>query len=140
MLTCYLTSKVLFEFYFLILFVELQYRVNIVRRAGIEVEQGWPCNGPLLELAESVAHRLIAAFDTTTGMPYGTVNLQHGVPHNETTVTCTAGVGTFILEFGTLSHLTGDPIYEEVIFILFCQFLTCQFLIVLFNFSSPQML
>lgn len=47
-------------------------------------------------------------------MPYGTVNLQHGVPRNETTVTCTAGVGTFILEFSTLSHLTGDPIYEEV--------------------------
>lgn len=29
-------------------------------------------------------------------------------------VTCTAGVGTFIVEFGALSRLTGDPIYEEV--------------------------
>lgn len=85
-----------------------------VFRAGLELEEGWPCNGPLLELAENVAHKLIAAFDTATGMPYGTVNLQNGVPYNETTVTCTAGVGTFILEFGTLSHLTGDPIYEEV--------------------------
>ncbi|KAK6630642.1 ER degradation-enhancing alpha-mannosidase-like protein 2 [Polyplax serrata] len=86
----------------------------LLHKAGVEVAEGWPCNGPLLELAENVAHRVIAAFDTATGMPYGTVNLQKGVPHNETTITCTAGVGTFILEFSTLSHLTGDPIYEEL--------------------------
>lgn len=29
-------------------------------------------------------------------------------------MTCTAGIGTFIIEFGTLSRLTGDPVYEEV--------------------------
>lgn len=79
------------------------------------MEPGWPCNGPLLRLAEDVAKRLIVAFDTKTGMPYGTVNLHSGVPKGETTVTCTAGVGTFIVEFGTLSRLTGDPLYEEVI-------------------------
>ncbi|WAR03730.1 EDEM2-like protein [Mya arenaria] len=54
------------------------------------------------------------AFDTATGMPYGTVNLKYGVPKGETTVTCTAGVGTFIVEFGALSRLTGDPIFEKV--------------------------
>lgn len=47
-------------------------------------------------------------------MPYGTVNLKHGVPKGETTVTCTAGVGTFLIEFGTLSRLTGDPVFEKV--------------------------
>lgn len=83
-------------------------------KTGIKLEPGWPCNGPLLRLAEDVAQRLIAAFDTTTGMPYGTINLRSGVPPGETTVTCTAGVGTFIIEFGTLSRLTGDPLYEEV--------------------------
>ncbi|GLV35463.1 ER degradation enhancer mannosidase alpha-like 1 [Carabus blaptoides fortunei] len=83
-------------------------------RAGVKVEPGWPCNGPLLRLAEDVAKRLIAAFDTESGMPYGTVNLRYGVPVGETTVTCTAGIGTFIVEFGTLSRLTGDPLYEEV--------------------------
>lgn len=67
-----------------------------------------------MRLAEDVAKRLIVAFDTPTGMPYGTVNLKTGVPVGETTVTCTAGIGTFIVEFGTLSRLTGDPIYEEV--------------------------
>ena len=47
-------------------------------------------------------------------MPYGTVNLLHGVPNGETTITCTAGVGTFLVEFGALSKLTGDPVFEEV--------------------------
>ncbi|XP_066992134.1 ER degradation-enhancing alpha-mannosidase-like protein 2 [Anabrus simplex] len=83
-------------------------------RAGVAVEPGWPCNGPLLQLAEDVARRLLAAFDSATGMPYGTVNLRHGVPEGETSITCTAGVGTFILELGTLSRLTGDPLFEEV--------------------------
>ena len=46
-------------------------------------------------------------------MPYGTVNLRHGVPEGETTVTCTAGVGTYLIEFGSLSRLTGDPIFEK---------------------------
>ncbi|KAK7590126.1 hypothetical protein V9T40_001739 [Parthenolecanium corni] len=83
-------------------------------KAGIALESDWPCNGPLLRLAEDVANRLLPAFDTPTGMPYGTVNLKRGVPPGETTITCTAGIGTFILEFGTLSRLTGDPIYEEI--------------------------
>lgn len=30
------------------------------------------------------AKRLLPAFDTKTGMPYGTVNLRYGVPVNET--------------------------------------------------------
>ena len=47
-------------------------------------------------------------------MPYGTVNLRYGVPKGETTVTCTAGVGTFLIEFSALSKMTGDPIFEKV--------------------------
>lgn len=57
---------------------------------------------------------MIVAFQTATGMPYGTVNLLHGVSPTETPVTCTAGVGTFILEFATLSRLTGDETFENV--------------------------
>jgi len=85
----------------------------VARRAGVEVGGGWPCSGPLLALAEDAAQRLLPAFDTPTGMPYGTVNLRHGVPEGETPVTCTAGVGTFIVEFGALSRLTGNPVYEQ---------------------------
>ncbi|XP_015930043.1 ER degradation-enhancing alpha-mannosidase-like protein 2 [Parasteatoda tepidariorum] len=84
------------------------------KRAGLDVDPGWPCSGPLLNLAEQVARRLLPAFETKTGMPFGTVNLLHGVPEGETPITCTAGVSTFIVEFGTLSHLTGDPIFEKV--------------------------
>lgn len=84
------------------------------RRAGVVLEPGWPCSGPLLRLAEDVATRLLPAFNTKTGMPYGTVNLVTGVPPGETSVTCTAGVGTFVVEFAALSRLTGNPVFEQV--------------------------
>ena len=48
----------------------------MARKAGVPLEDGWPCSGPLLRLAEDVASRLLPAFDTPTGMPYGTVNLR----------------------------------------------------------------
>ncbi|CAG2103446.1 unnamed protein product [Medioppia subpectinata] len=83
------------------------------QKAGIETEKGWPCEGPLLRLAEDAGRRLLPAFESKTGMPFGTVNLRYGVPENETPITCTAGVGTFILEFCTLSRLTGDPIFQN---------------------------
>lgn len=83
------------------------------KRAGLLIDEGWPCSGPLLSLAEDVALRLLPAFNTSTGMPYGTVNFKYGVPKDETPVTCTAGVGTFIVEFGALSRLTGNPVFEE---------------------------
>lgn len=84
------------------------------KKAGMELEAGWPCSGPLLRMAEEAARKLLPAFQTPTGMPYGTVNLLRGVNPTETPVTCTAGVGTFILEFSTLSRLTGDPVFEKV--------------------------
>ena len=79
----------------------------LARKAGVKLEAGWPCTGPLLRLAEDAAKRLLPAFDTPTGMPYGTVNLRNGVPNGETPVTSTAGVGTVVIEFGALSRLTG---------------------------------
>lgn len=74
---------------------------------------GYPCEGPLLSLALDLGRRLMPAFNTASGMPYGTVNLAYGVPKFETPITCTAGVGTFIIEFATLSRLTGDLIFER---------------------------
>eukprot|EP00026_Physarum_polycephalum_P005039 Phypoly_transcript_05065.p1 GENE.Phypoly_transcript_05065~~Phypoly_transcript_05065.p1 ORF type:complete len:337 (+),score=28.38 Phypoly_transcript_05065:86-1096(+) len=70
-------------------------------------------DGELLDMALDVGERLLPAFDTPTGLPYGTVNLRHGVPRGETTVTCTASCGTFSIEFGTLSRLTGRPEFER---------------------------
>jgi hypothetical protein len=72
----------------------------------------WPCEGPLLSLAEDLGRRLLPAFDTATGMPFGTVNLRHGVPDGETSVTCTACVGTFIIEFGR----GGDRLQRYIFF------------------------
>ncbi|CAH1783366.1 unnamed protein product [Owenia fusiformis] len=69
----------------------------------------------LLELAHDVAGRLLPAFeDTLTGMPYPRINLLHGVPFDCINETCTAGVGTLLLEFGILSKLLDDPVYESV--------------------------
>ncbi|XP_075252924.1 ER degradation-enhancing alpha-mannosidase-like protein 2 [Convolutriloba macropyga] len=79
---------------------------------GVPAEN-WPCDGPLLRKAQQLADKLIKAFDTPTGMPYGTINLKQGVNPKETPVTCTACVGTYYLEFATLSRLTGNSIYEE---------------------------
>ncbi|KAM8947822.1 ER degradation-enhancing alpha-mannosidase-like protein 2 [Pelodytes ibericus] len=84
------------------------------KRAGLELDPGWPCSGPLLEMAEAAARKLLPAFDTPNGMPFGTVNLLKGVNPTETPVTCTAGIGTYIIEFATLSRLTGDPEFERV--------------------------
>jgi ER degradation enhancer, mannosidase alpha-like 2 len=68
----------------------------------------------MLLLAVDLADRLAVAFDTQTGIPYGTVNLRSGVPSGETTETCTAGGGTFALEFGMLSRLTGNWTYDRL--------------------------
>ncbi|GFP86082.1 probable alpha-mannosidase i mns4 [Phtheirospermum japonicum] len=82
----------------------------------------------LLHMAEDLGRRMLPAFDTPTGIPFGSVNLMHGVDENEskanplcilfTLLTCyitsTAGGGTLTLEFGVLSRLTNDPIFEQV--------------------------
>ncbi|PAV79240.1 hypothetical protein WR25_09242 [Diploscapter pachys] len=84
------------------------------RVPGEKLDPNWPCSGPLLQLAQDMADRLLPAFNTKTGMPFGTVNLRYGVHRGETPVTCTAGVGTFVVEFGSLSRLTGNPEYERL--------------------------
>ncbi|KAK4355844.1 hypothetical protein RND71_024815 [Anisodus tanguticus] len=68
----------------------------------------------LLHLAEDLARRMLPAFDTPTGVPFGSVNLLHGVDEHESKITSTAGGGTLTLEFGILSRLTNDPIFEQV--------------------------
>ncbi|GBG30893.1 Mannosyl-oligosaccharide alpha-1,2-mannosidase [Hondaea fermentalgiana] len=68
-------------------------------------------DGDLLRLARDLGDRLLPAFETTTSIPYGTVNLRHGVPRGETTEACTAAAGSLSLEFGLLSVLTDDARY-----------------------------
>ena len=72
-------------------------------------------HGELLHLAYDLGKRLLPAFEhTNTGIPHPRVNLVYGVPPTETNLTCTAGAGSLILEFGVLSRLTGDDRFERL--------------------------
>ncbi|KAB5594202.1 Alpha mannosidase-like protein [Ceratobasidium theobromae] len=71
-------------------------------------------NNELLDLAYDLGKRLLPAFKTRTGIPYARTNLRHGVPRGETVETCTAGAGSLLLEFTTLSRWSGDPEFEKV--------------------------
>ncbi|KAL5640918.1 hypothetical protein ACGC1H_001409 [Rhizoctonia solani] len=71
-------------------------------------------NDELLNLAHDLGKRLLPAFRTNTGIPFARINLRHGVPNTETFETCTAGAGSLLLEWTTLSRLTGDPEFERV--------------------------
>jgi hypothetical protein len=63
----------------------------------------------LLALAKDLADRLIPAFLTPTGFPYVEVNLKTGAVRG--TKTNPGEIGTLLVEWGTLSMLTGDPRY-----------------------------
>ena len=65
----------------------------------------------LLALADELGKRLLPVFESPTGLPYRYVNLQTGKVSGS--VTNPAETGTLIIEFGTLSKLTGKPIYFE---------------------------
>uniref|UniRef100_A0A4W5M4W0 alpha-1,2-Mannosidase n=1 Tax=Hucho hucho TaxID=62062 RepID=A0A4W5M4W0_9TELE len=72
----------------------------------------------LLHMAKELGHRLLPAFNTTSGLPYPRVNLRYGVlnPLSRTGTesdTCTACAGTMILEFAALSRLSGEAVFEE---------------------------
>jgi ER degradation enhancer, mannosidase alpha-like 2 len=65
----------------------------------------------LLALADDLGTRLLPAFNSPTGMPYVYVNLKTGAVRGESTNP--AEIGTLLLEFGTLSKLTGKPVYYD---------------------------
>jgi ER degradation enhancer, mannosidase alpha-like 2 len=65
----------------------------------------------LLSLAEDLGSRLLPVFNSPTGLPYVYVNLRTGQTRDP--VTNPAETGTLLLEFGTLSKLTGRPVFYE---------------------------
>jgi len=99
---------------------------------GIKWPNGFTYNRQLLDLAYDLAERLLPAFSTPTGIPYPRVNLRHGIPFyhdpdsgvcradgkssgpREITENCAAGAGSLVLEFATLSRLTGDMRFERL--------------------------
>jgi mannosidase alpha-like ER degradation enhancer 2 len=65
----------------------------------------------LLNLAEDLGNRLLPAFNSPTGLPFVYVDLRTGAVRDP--VTNPAETGTLLLEFGTLSKLTGKPAFYE---------------------------
>jgi mannosidase alpha-like ER degradation enhancer 2 len=65
----------------------------------------------LLNLAEDLGNRLLPVFNSPSGLPYVYVNLRTGQTRNP--VTNPAETGTLLLEFGTVSKLTGNPVFYE---------------------------
>jgi mannosidase alpha-like ER degradation enhancer 2 len=86
---------------------------NATSSTNLNPEDYWSYDGFLLELATDLGYRLLPAFDTNTGIPYGTINLLYGVPAGETPVASLAGGGTLTLEFELLSRLTGDDSFGK---------------------------
>ena len=77
---------------------------------------GGDYDNQLLRLALDVGERLLPAFATPTGIPYGTVNLRYGVPEGETEIASTAGAGSLLLELETLSALSRDTRFGDAAF------------------------
>jgi hypothetical protein len=65
----------------------------------------------LLSLAKDLGNRLLPVFNSPTGLPYVYVNLRTG--QVRAAVTNPAETGTLLLEFGTLSKLTGNSVFYD---------------------------
>lgn len=69
-----------------------------------------------LEKAQELGNRTLPVFETPTGLPLSSVNLQRreGVPDRDNNgLVSTAEAATLQLEFRYLSHLTGEDTYWE---------------------------
>ena len=65
----------------------------------------------LLVLAEDLGNRLLPIFDSPTGMPYMYLNLKTGKASGAKSNP--AEIGTLMLEFGTLAHLTKREVFYD---------------------------
>jgi predicted alpha-1,2-mannosidase len=87
------------------------FEINIRLLGGLLSAYQMDGDPRFLELATDLGDRLLPAFESGTGMPYVRVNLATG--EREWQVNNPAEIGTLMLEFGTLSKLTGDPRYYD---------------------------
>jgi mannosidase alpha-like ER degradation enhancer 2 len=65
----------------------------------------------LLDMAQDLGTRLLPAFNSPTGMPYRFVNLKTGKTRGAESNP--AEIGTLLVEFGTLSRLTGKQVFYD---------------------------
>ncbi|KAJ2430205.1 hypothetical protein GGF47_000091 [Coemansia sp. RSA 2524] len=82
---------------------------------GMRLDTDGTYNGELLHLARDLGYRLLSAFEASpTRVPYARVSKHIAIVAYATSSTCTAGAGTLLLEFGTLSRLTNETIFEDI--------------------------
>lgn len=87
------------------------FEITIRLLGGLESSYEMSGDQRLLALATDLANRLLPAFHSATGMPYRFVNLKTGAVRGK--VSNPAEIGSLTLEFGTLSKLTGNPVYFD---------------------------
>ncbi|HNW73906.1 MAG TPA: glycoside hydrolase family 47 protein [Bacteroidales bacterium] len=85
------------------------FEVSIRLLGGLLSSYEWSGNQRFLDLATDLGKRLLPAFSSPTGMPYRYVNLVTGATRDP--LSNPAEIGTYLLEFGKLTALTGDPVY-----------------------------
>ncbi|MBN1154234.1 glycoside hydrolase family 47 protein [candidate division KSB1 bacterium] len=92
--------------------IEVQgFEINIRLLGGLLSCYEWDGDERFLALAEDLGNRLLPLFDSPTGLPYRFVNLKTGTTRDH--LNNPAEIGTYILEFGTLSRLTRNSIYYD---------------------------
>ena len=87
------------------------FEITIRMLGGLLSAYEWDGDKKFLALATDLAHRLMPAFHSPTGMPYRFVNLKTGKTSGN--VSNPAEIGTMLIEYGTLSKLTGDQTYYK---------------------------
>jgi mannosidase alpha-like ER degradation enhancer 2 len=87
------------------------FEITIRVLGGLLSAHGMTGDPKLLDLARDLGRRLLPVFDSPTGMPYRDVNLKTGKASGSRSNP--AEIGTLLLEFGTLSKLTGDPVFFD---------------------------
>lgn len=85
------------------------FEINIRLLGGLLSAYQLDGDSCFLKLAVDLADRLLPAFNSPTGMPYVFVNLKTG--ETSGAISNPAEIGTYIVEFGMLSKLTGNPVY-----------------------------
>ncbi|WEW60306.1 mannosyl-oligosaccharide alpha-1,2-mannosidase [Emydomyces testavorans] len=79
-------------------------------------DKGAPGEDLYIEKATDLADRLMGAFDSASGVPYASLNLNRSVgilSHTDNGASSTAEAGTVQLEFKYLAKLTGEADYWE---------------------------
>jgi mannosidase alpha-like ER degradation enhancer 2 len=92
--------------------IEVQaFEITIRLLAGLLSAYQMDGDRRFLALAEDLGKRLLPIYNSPTGMPYRYVNLRTGATRDS--VNNPAEIGTALLEFGTLSKLTNNPVYYQ---------------------------